>query len=116
MDLKEYSKRAAGTRQYPSIGDNLNYPVRGLAGEVGEINEKLKKIERDDGISPLTSCKQLTPKHKEALLKELGDVLWYVNALTLELGYTLEGVATLNIEKLESRQARNKIKGSGDDR
>ena len=47
---------------------------------------------------------------------ELGDVLWYISALADDLGVTLEEVAKANIEKLQSRMERNKIKGDGDNR
>ena len=47
---------------------------------------------------------------------ELGDVLWYISALADDLGVTLEEVAQANVDKLQSRMARNKIKGDGDNR
>ena len=50
------------------------------------------------------------------LIKELGDVLWYVSALADELDAFLGDIALVNIEKLRSRQERNKISGSGDSR
>jgi len=50
------------------------------------------------------------------MAKELGDVLWYVTAIASDLGYELDEVAQLNLDKLESRSQRGKIKGSGDNR
>jgi len=57
-----------------------------------------------------------TLEHKLAIAKEIGDVLWYIAADARDLGFTLEEIAKMNIEKLESRQKRNVISGSGDDR
>jgi len=48
--------------------------------------------------------------------KELGDVLWYVAMSAWEIGYSLEDIAVLNTEKLESRKKRGVINGSGDNR
>jgi len=70
---------------------------------------KVKKMIRDDGG-------KLTEARRQALVKELGDVLWYLSALSREIGTSLEEVATNNIEKLYKRIDRNKIHGEGDDR
>jgi NTP pyrophosphatase (non-canonical NTP hydrolase) len=83
------------------------YPFFGLAGEVGEVMEKMKKCIRDG--TPRTEL-------REFLKKELGDVLWYINALAHEFDLTLEEIAIANVEKLESRKARDQLHGSGDDR
>lgn len=83
----------------------------GLAGETGEVMEKIKKIIRDkNGVfSP-------TPEDLEELKKELGDVLWYLSALAFYNGIDLDDVARANLDKLKSRKERNKIHGSGDNR
>ena len=51
-----------------------------------------------------------------AIEKEIGDVLWYLNALALEIGTTLDSAARLNNEKLLDRMNRGVLKGSGDNR
>jgi len=53
---------------------------------------------------------------RDELVKELGDVLWYVATLARYLGTTLDDVASLNVAKLTDRQARNLIQGEGDNR
>ena len=76
----------------------------GLVGEAGEVAEKIKKYFRDEDYS------------KEDIVKELGDVLFYVTALTNHIGSDLETVMRSNITKLQDRKKRNKIQGSGDNR
>ena len=46
----------------------------------------------------------------------MGDVLWYVANLAKELGISMDEVAQKNIEKLQSRQQRGELHGSGDNR
>jgi NTP pyrophosphatase (non-canonical NTP hydrolase) len=53
---------------------------------------------------------------RDKLILELGDILWHVALVANNLGYSLEAVADLNLQKLESRKQRDMIKGSGDDR
>lgn len=109
MELSDYQTRSRATAVYPDAGANLLYPGLGLCGEAGEVAEKLKKMVRDDGGV-------LTAERREALAKELGDVLWYVAQLATEAGLDLDEVASANLAKLRSRQERNVLQGSGDDR
>ena len=107
--LSEYQQRSRATAVYPGAGDNLLYPTLGLCGEAGEVAEKVKKMVRDDGGV-------LTAQRREALAKELGDVLWYVAQLATEAGLDLDTIAAANLEKLLSRQQRGVLQGSGDER
>lgn len=109
MNFEEYQKKSRKTAQYPSVGGNFVYPTLGLAGEAGEVAEKIKKVIRDDGG-------EVTAEKKKELEKELGDVLWYVSQIATEIGLSLEKIASGNIEKLYSRLERGKLRGSGDDR
>ncbi|KKQ35968.1 MAG: putative pyrophosphatase [Candidatus Nomurabacteria bacterium GW2011_GWB1_37_5] len=105
--FEEYQKDSRKTVAYSAIGHMVIYPTLGLAGEAGEVAEKIKKVFRDDnGI--------FTPEHKEMIRKELGDVLWYVAQICTELDLNLEDVAKHNIEKLKSRKINNNLHGSGD--
>lgn len=108
--LDEYQNEARKTATYPSVGTHSwVYVTLGLAGETGEICEKLKKIIRDkNGV--------ISEDDRQALKKEQGDLLWYISNLAYELGFKLSEIATANIEKLRSRQERNVIGGSGDNR
>ncbi len=110
VDFKTYQAGAMKTAVYPNSGKgNWTYPALGLAGETGEICEKLKKAIRDDGG-------QVNAERKQALSKELGDVLWYVAALCTELGFDMDEVAANNLAKLAARKEANKIHGDGDNR
>jgi NTP pyrophosphatase (non-canonical NTP hydrolase) len=109
MTFNEYQAAARQTAQYPDLGRNLTYPALGLAGETGEVAERVKKLIRDDGGV-------LTPERRELLKAELGDVLWYVAALCWELDLPMDEVAEHNVRKLRDRKARNVISGDGDHR
>ncbi len=106
MDFSEYQKNAKKTAQYPDGMDGkFYYPALGLAGEVGELLNKIKKIARD----------RATP-NKDDLKAEIGDVLWYLSQVSTELGIDFDEVAQYNLKKLQSRQERGVISGSGDNR
>jgi len=109
MEFDDYQRRSRETAVYPGLGTGrLEYPALGLAGEAGEVCEKVKKILRGDALEQDLS--------KEALTMALGDVLWYLTAMCWELNISLDDVARKNLEKLKSRYSRNMIKGSGDHR
>lgn len=109
MNFNEYQIKARTTAVYPNLGNNYVYPCLGLSGESGEVAEKIKKIIRDDeGI--------ITSEKRMELIKELGDVMWYVANLACELNVELDLVAIKNIEKLKKRKEENKLHGNGDNR
>jgi NTP pyrophosphatase (non-canonical NTP hydrolase) len=108
VELSEYQRLSRRTARYPREA-SLVYPALGLAGEAGEVAEQVKKSIRDD-------AGEVSPERRQALNKELGDVLWYVAQLATELGLDLDEVAGVNLEKLLSRERRGVLAGSGDDR
>lgn len=108
MEFKDYEKQSKKTAIYPK-DKKYTYLFLGLASEAGEVASKFKKVIRDkDG--------KIDEKAKRDIEKELGDVLWYVSQLSRELDITLERVAKTNLEKLMSREEREKLSGDGDDR
>jgi NTP pyrophosphatase (non-canonical NTP hydrolase) len=110
ITFKDYQARAMTTAIYPGKGTgNWVYPALGLAGETGEISEKLKKAIRDDGGV-------INDARRELIKKELGDVLWYVAALCTELNLDLQEIAEHNLAKLAGRQKAGKLHGDGDNR
>jgi NTP pyrophosphatase (non-canonical NTP hydrolase) len=108
MNLNDYQLAASATAIYPDEM-RITYPTLGLAGEAGEIANKVKKIYRDN--SGVVSIEKL-----EDLGGEIGDVLWYLAALATDLGLDLGDIAQANVDKLKSRQLRGVIGGEGDDR
>lgn len=109
MDINEYQQMARRTAIYPNTGSNMTYPTLGLAGEAGEVAEKVKKVIRDKGGV-------FDDDTRAAISKELGDVLWYVAQIASELNLDLSNVAQQNLDKLADRAKRGKIKGNGDER
>ncbi|MGZ4267983.1 MAG: nucleoside triphosphate pyrophosphohydrolase family protein [Solirubrobacteraceae bacterium] len=109
MLLRDYQALSRRTAAYPGAGENIVYPTLGLAGEAGEVAEKVKKLIRDDaGV--------LSEERRAALAAELGDVLWYVAQVATEARLELEAIAQANLDKLASRAQRGMLSGSGDDR
>ena len=107
--FQEYSDAALKTDVGTKETNQLSYICLGISGESGEICDHVKKHIRDDNG-------KMGDKRRELILKEVGDVLWYLNKLTIKLGSSLSEAAEMNIKKLQSRQARGQIHGSGDDR
>lgn len=109
MTFEEYQKFSRRTALYPDRDHNFVYPTLGLAGEAGEVAEKIKKVIRDNaGV--------LDDQRRQEVKKELGDVLWYVAQLATELGLDLQDIAKTNLDKLLSRKERGTLSGSGDNR
>ena len=113
MKLDNYQRQAAEFDLFETSFD-LKAPgflekVLGLAGEAGETADKVKKIIRDKGG-------YASEEDRAAIIKELGDVLWYVANVARYLNVSLSEVAESNIEKLSSRKKRDKLHGEGDNR
>lgn len=113
MNLDKYQKRAAEFDLFETSVD-LKAPgflekVLGIAGEAGEVIDKIKKIIRDKGG-------YASEEDRAEIAKELGDVLWYVANVARYLGVSLSDIAEGNIKKLSSRKNRNKLHGEGDNR
>lgn len=108
MTLNEYQQKALETAIYPEQYKVI-YPALGMAGEAGEVADKVKKIIRD-------SNGEITQEKALEIVKEIGDVLWYCATLANDLGYSLDVTAQMNYDKLHSRQQRGMIHGNGDNR
>ena len=112
LTIDEYAEQASKTAAFDTETFGMSemyYVSSGLSGEAGEVSNQVKKIWRDDES-------QLTLKRKQALFKELGDVLWYWAMNCRILGYEPSEVAQYNLDKLAKRQKENKIHGDGDNR
>ena len=93
MELDEYQQlalRTAGHRE--NMEHLLTYTALGLTGESGEVADIIKK-----------AFYHAHPLDKDAVGKELGDVLWYLAVMADGLGMSLEQIAQENIAKLRER-------------
>lgn len=113
MQVDDYSKQAISTllgeHDITDMDATLLSQVFGLVGESGEVAEKFKKLIRD-------KQGKISEEDRQEILKELGDILWYINAVSNLLGSSLEEVAQKNLDKVLSRKARGTTQGSGDNR
>lgn len=93
MNGNEYQKKAMRTLN-PKLTKNevLVNGVMGLGGESGEVIDIVKK-----------HLFQGHPLDKEKIIKELGDVMWYVAEVCEALDISLDEVMEGNIEKLQKR-------------
>lgn len=107
--MNEYQDKAKSTSNYPKGVSGTLCLALGLTSEAGEVAGAVRRIIRDDGG-------HLTDSRRNKLLDELGDVYWYLAVLSDKLGFTLNEVAERNVNKLQDRLMRDKIKGEGDNR
>lgn len=77
-DLKDYEQLING--------------ALGLCGESGEVADMIKKCFMQGHDLDL-----------EHLAKELGDCMWYIALIADTIGYGLNGIMQMNIDKLKSR-------------
>ena len=110
MTFDDYQKQAKTTNtRLDSDPFTPYYFTLGLAGESGEVAEKLKKVIRNhDG--------DFSKLDLDDFKKELGDVLWYLAMLADHFGLSLDDVANTNLAKLADRKKRDVIKSTGDNR
>ncbi|MBY8864486.1 nucleoside triphosphate pyrophosphohydrolase family protein [Streptomyces sennicomposti] len=95
VDFKRYQEAAVKTLQPAAEGtDPVLVPLLGLAGEVGSLTTAYKKFLRDGPAFE---------QGKHQLREELGDVLWYIAALTHRFGLDLDDVAAASLEKTKDR-------------
>ena len=109
MELNEYQRKSVEFAIYPATHRVL-YPSLGLAGEAGEVANKVKKFIRDGADKEAFEVKKIE------IASEIGDVLWYCAALAHDLGFNLADIAQENYTKLSIRASRGKLGGDGDDR
>lgn len=92
MTLNEYMEAAARTFRDDTPTGCLENGALGLAGEAGEVCDLVKKW-----------FFQGHELHRERIIEELGDVMWYIALTAKGCGTTLENVARKNIDKLKKR-------------
>lgn len=110
MIFNHYQDHTRNTAIYPDAGKGtipaISYVALGLAGEAGEIANKVKKLIRDGDKQDL----------RDQIRDEIGDAMWYLFRLADEFHVQAGDLAFQNIVKLEDRKKRGVIGGSGDNR
>lgn len=111
MDFNEYQKKASVTATFTGKQEEyqLMYLALGVAGEAGEVAEKIKKLMRNNEGA-------IDDEKRDAIKQEIGDVLWYLSQLSRVLGFSFDDAAQANIIKIMDRKARGVIKSEGDTR
>lgn len=104
-----YQRESRKTWSIIPMDHSIVYPTMGMVNEAGEVAGKVKKIFRD-------RAGEISEADRQALKKELGDVLWYLAQICTELDLSLQEVAEANLVKLFSRLERGQIRGDGDER
>jgi len=92
MRANDYQKAALRTASTLEPKDLVLNGALGLAGESGEVADHIKKH--------LFQGHELKKEH---LAKELGDICWYIAIMAEGLGYTLEEIMQMNVDKLMKR-------------
>lgn len=117
MQLNEYQEKAMTTCMESS--HNFSYMFLNLVGEVGEFASKIGKAIRKSHAAvndnhivfyEFPTCIE----QEDELKKEAGDILWQLSGLCKVMGWNLEDVAQLNLDKLAARKAAGTIDGNGD--
>ena len=105
--LKKYDDCMSTSKVYDCLP--IIYPILGLNGEAGEAAEKVKKCLRDNNG-------KFDEETKNAIKKELADVLWYIWAAADDMNTSLDEIMSIGIKKVKERQETNTVHGNGDDR
>lgn len=120
MELKEYQEKAMTTCM--NTCDNFSYMMLNIVGKVGELALKVAKYIRKDRATIIYghltggSFNKIDDKLNNDMQLEAGDILWQLAGLCSVMGWDLEAIAKMNLDKLASRQERGVIDGNGDNR
>src|SRR3989344_4682378 len=111
MEFNEYQDLASRTADFKDRSPEykIMYSCMGLAGEAGEVIEKVKKVIRNNGG-------KMSKEQREAIKQEIGDVLWYLSQVARFCDILLDDAARAIVEKLAGRRARGVIRSEGDAR
>ena len=94
MTINEYQTAALRTAQTDKLTarELLLNSALGLCGESGEVADLLKKYHFQGHDLDL-----------EHIAKELGDIAWYLAVGAYSIGYDLEKILQMNVDKLKAR-------------
>lgn len=93
MTFQEYQKQALNFLN-PEVKQEqlLNLVALGLNGEAGQVADYWKKVKYHNH-----------KMNNDTIIKQLGDVLWYLAISARALGISFNDIAIRNIEKLKTR-------------
>lgn len=110
LTINDYQKLAARTiNQKLNKKDIKKHALHGMVGEIGEIHSIYQKTYQGH-----------VSDEKEHLMKEVGDLCWFIAEYCTAMGWSLEAVMEMNIDKLKKRypkgfdQTRSLHRADGD--
>lgn len=109
ITINEYQKSVRKTALPQCY--NIEYMAIGLGNETGEVLGEIKKAIRND-----PRVTEDPVKFREGLKSELGDVMWYLAGVCSVMGFNMQEVMEMNLEKVNGRIKRGSIQGDGSDR
>ena len=117
-----YQEKAMTTCMESS--NNWSYMFLNLVGEVGEFASKVAKaLRKETGMMDGANFyyykfqeegMPTSEELQEELKKEAGDILWQLSGVCSVMGWKLEEVAQMNLDKLAARKVAGTIDGNGD--
>lgn len=119
MDLDIYQERAMTTCMESSR--NPMYMLLMLGEEVGELQGKFSKNIRkgnieisENRLTNLTKNEEFVIEFEDLVKKEIGDIMWGCAGLCSVMGWKLNEIGQMNLDKLQARKAIGTIDGNGD--
>lgn len=92
MDMNDYQRLAARTINTGlNLAEQEMHALHGMVGEIGELHSLYQKLFQGHEVEIVH------------LKKELGDLLWFIAEYCTAMGWTLEEIAQMNIDKLKAR-------------
>ena len=97
------------------INMDVKFPLAHYERYIDSDDEHIRSSEKAAFLKDVKKhVRDNTPLDKDSVTLEAGDVIFYFVALLNVLDIKVEDVLRKNMEKLDSREKRDKIKGSGD--
>lgn len=118
MDLDVYQKRAMTTCLESSR--NPMYMLLMLCEEVGELQGKFSKNIRKGNIAinnnrlENLSTEEFKVEFEDLVKKEIGDIMWGCAGLCSVMGWSMNEIGEINLDKLQARKSIGTIDGNGD--
>ena len=92
MNYREEVMRNCPGFETDTMEKKLSLGALGVSGEAGEVTDLIKKVLHHN-----------KPLDREKLIKEMGDVHWYLEYLAATLNISTEEVLATNVKKLRER-------------